>query len=151
MTRFVTLLVCALVLSCASPTTFELVRDQATYGSARVIGLRQVAPLNMHLGIWRDVNECVSGEAPVPPEGFFWAVADTIITPDGYLAYGVTAFLPRLGAVGIILERPYWAFAPTISHEAVHAITQNPTHEGAEWTCVMPSPVDLPLRPYAGA
>lgn len=133
-------------LACASAGSYAIYNTafQETAGS-EVFNFQRVHPGQTHLGVWRDVADCLDITAPRPAWDIYWAIADSIRTDDGLLAYGMTEILDG-AAVGIIIERDFWFNTAVISHETIHAISGEMDHEGPEWTCVMPIGVPLPER-----
>lgn len=111
---------------------------QATPSDITAIDIRPMPVLQMHVGIWQDVERCLGIRART---GVTWLVARRLVRGDGVLVYGLTQMHPTSPV--IILERGYWLHPSVISHEAIHAITgsaEEPTR------CVLEVPGALPVR-----
>ena len=142
-----------LLTGCALSTAPNLSKyTQIAHASdgSRVMGLVEHPPMNIHSGVWYDTASCLGIFNPPPPTSIFWATADTLITPEGYLAYGMTVIVNGVPK-GIVVEADFWHFPAVLSHEAIHALTGRHDHFGPAWACQMISPVDLPLRRYEPA
>lgn len=111
----------------------------------RIFGRVFVEPNEMHLGVWQDVATCLGIVRPPRPWRIYWAIADAIKTPDGFLAYGVTEVSDGF-SLGITVETPFWFNASVVSHEIVHVLDGSFDHEGPEWECVMNVGVGLEAR-----
>lgn len=122
-----------------------------------LVRLQRVEPTRTHAGVWEDMTACLGvgvGEAAQKFSTTTWAVADTIgVVADSTLAYG--AAFQVFGLVDgerrptgwlLVLERDYFYFATTISHEALHILSEEQDHPEAVFHCELPSPVALPRR-----
>lgn len=103
------------------------------------------APTPLHRAIWDEVAICLGVDAR-PIESVSWSVADSIITYDGYLAYGISYMPFGTGRRDIILERTYWRDPWVISHEAIHVIGDIRSERGPEWACERHAMGARPLR-----
>lgn len=115
-------------------------------GDTILFGRHARQPEPFHRMIWEETAACLGADPVRPIESVAWAVADSIITFDGYLAYGIS-FMPfGRPPRDIIIERSHWHNPGIISHEAIHVLANTYDHTGPEWGCELPSPVALPLR-----
>ena len=108
-------------------------------------------PTQLHRAIWDEVATCLGVDAR-PIESVSWSVADSIITYDGYLAYGISYMPFGTAHRDIIIERPFWRDPWVISHEAIHVIGNIRSERGPEWECERHALGPRPLRrPGIGA
>lgn len=148
--RFAPLLVVA-ALACLPGGGVEVQGLPASV-ETKLFGRRPMARLHAHEGIWEDVKNClaslgIEGAIDAPPVWYVrWSVADSLKTADGFWAYGLTIYHDGAAPPEIILEAPYWLNPGIISHEAIHVITRDASHEGEAWGCEMPSYDALPPR-----
>lgn len=115
--------------------------------TSTIYGRRPMVLLRTHEGIWEDVRQCLGSRAADAPAswGVRWSLADSIRVEDGFWAYGLTVWR-QIGPPEIILEARWWLNPGIISHEAIHVMTQDSSHVGAAWLCVMPTYDPLPMR-----
>ena len=114
-------------------------------GDTMIFGRAPVTPTATHRLVWDEVSMCLGIEGR-DISTVSWSVADSIITFDGYLAYGIS-FMPFASTRrDVIIERTSWYNFGIISHEAIHVHANVYDHAGEEWRCEQPSPIDLPLR-----
>lgn len=95
-------------------------------------GIRPLEIGYIHLGIWKDVSDCLGVE--FDPDMFVrtrWELADSLITEEGYKAYGLSVVggnePPR-----IVLEDGYQRHPTVISHEIIHILTKDPNDWSGE-------------------
>ena len=141
-------LLCLVVAGCGP-------RHQAwtQYGALELRNSFIVQPLNMHLGVWEDVIECLGDDARNqvdPVEDIEWIVADSLIdwTIPG-LIYGATIYDPSLEGKEwvIIIEASEWFTPHTPSHEMIHVLGNARGHPPHLFRCVFPEAVRHPFRP----
>lgn len=137
-------LLCVGALLCGLATAAYTVRAP---GDMLVIeGRWHEGPLNTHLGVWHDVEDCLHQTAD--PRSVRWGTARLLIQ-DSLLAYGATVFDDDGAPVAIIFDRRYALHPTVISHEIIHAITRRRSHENpALEACQMLLPDGLPLRVF---
>ena len=116
-------------------------------GDTQIFGRTPMRPSPLHRAVWDEVSACLGRDRPI--ESVSWSVADSIITWDGYLAYGVSFMPYGSRRRSIIIERPSWENLNVISHEAIHVLGDTrfePEDGGWEWTCLIPATSVLPRR-----
>jgi hypothetical protein len=121
--------------------------------SVVVVNRRPAGLYNLHYGIWQDMIWCLGLDpATVPPPDYIpWFVADSIKTPEGFLAYGMTARDDNNISTGVVIEAPFYFMPAVISHEMIHVLAgaAADSHPSELFgNCTMPMPFDLPARTW---
>ncbi len=138
MARCLGLVLLLALYGCATAQTETQDLPKTSPKDITAIDIRPMPVLQMHSGIWNDVERCMDIRTRTRPT---WYVAARLIRHDGVLVYGLTKIHPTRPV--IILERGYWLHPGVISHEIIHALTGS----AAEPTrCTLDVPGALPVR-----
>lgn len=131
------------------PESLHPVTTASQVSTSAVYGRREVLPGWTQIGVFYDVASCLGVQSPLNPStSLSWSIADSIKSEEGFYAYGATVLAEDGSTLAeVIIEKSFWWHPSVLSHEFVHVLMKDPSHEGPSWGCVIAPTTALPERP----